>query len=94
MEFINIGEQRAVALTKALSRVKLAAMYQLLGVRNFGSCQDQWKYVRCNHARVKDNSLIPKEGGRVESVAGFLKNRAEINQYFLISYYFTYGKLR
>ena len=39
-EFVNTGEQRADVLTKALTGVKLAAMRQLLGVRNLESCQD------------------------------------------------------
>ncbi|KAG6493563.1 hypothetical protein ZIOFF_048555 [Zingiber officinale] len=40
VEFVNTGEQRADALTKALPGVKLAAMRQLLGVRDLQSCQD------------------------------------------------------
>lgn len=40
VEFVNTGEQRADALTKALSGVKLAAMRQLLGVRDLDTCQD------------------------------------------------------
>ncbi|XP_039128856.1 uncharacterized mitochondrial protein AtMg00810-like [Dioscorea cayenensis subsp. rotundata] len=40
VEFVNTGEQRADALTKALSVVKLAAMRQLLGVRDLDTCQD------------------------------------------------------
>ncbi|KAG6535240.1 hypothetical protein ZIOFF_000205 [Zingiber officinale] len=37
VEFVNTGEQRADALTKALPGVKLAAMRQLLGVRDLQS---------------------------------------------------------
>lgn len=40
VEFVNTGEQRADVLTKALTRVKLAAMRQLLGVRNLEPCQN------------------------------------------------------
>ncbi|KAG6471158.1 hypothetical protein ZIOFF_072259 [Zingiber officinale] len=40
VEFVNTGEQRTDALTKALPGVKLAAMRQLLGVRDLQSCQD------------------------------------------------------
>lgn len=40
VEFVNTGEQRADVLTKALTGVKLAAMRQLLGVRNLESCQN------------------------------------------------------
>ncbi|KAG6524466.1 hypothetical protein ZIOFF_014375 [Zingiber officinale] len=40
VEFINTGEQRADALTKALPGVKLAAMRQLLGIRDLQSCPD------------------------------------------------------
>ncbi|KAG6471152.1 hypothetical protein ZIOFF_072253 [Zingiber officinale] len=40
VEFVNTGEQRADALTKALPGVKLATMRQLLGVRDLQSCQD------------------------------------------------------
>ncbi|KAG6502524.1 hypothetical protein ZIOFF_034808 [Zingiber officinale] len=40
VEFVNTGEQRADALTKALSGVKLAAMRHLLGVRDLQPCQD------------------------------------------------------
>ncbi|KAG6517847.1 hypothetical protein ZIOFF_021246 [Zingiber officinale] len=40
VEFVNTGEQRADALTKVLPGVKLAAMRQLLGVRDLQSCQD------------------------------------------------------
>ncbi|KAG6471943.1 hypothetical protein ZIOFF_069396 [Zingiber officinale] len=40
VEFVNTGEQRADALTKALPGVKLAAMRQLLGVRDLEPCQD------------------------------------------------------
>ena len=40
VEFINTGEQQADVLTKALTEVKLAAMRQLLGVRNLESCQN------------------------------------------------------
>ncbi|KAG6499643.1 hypothetical protein ZIOFF_039433 [Zingiber officinale] len=40
VEFVNTGEQRADALTKALPGVKLAAMRQLLGVRDLQSCPD------------------------------------------------------
>ncbi|KAI4325851.1 hypothetical protein MLD38_031215 [Melastoma candidum] len=40
VEFINIGEQRADALTKTLSGVKLATSRQLLGVCDLESCQD------------------------------------------------------
>ncbi|XP_042404662.1 uncharacterized mitochondrial protein AtMg00810-like [Zingiber officinale] len=40
VEFVNTGEQRADALTKALPGVKLAAMRQLLSVRDLQSCQD------------------------------------------------------
>ncbi|KAG6539068.1 hypothetical protein ZIOFF_004221 [Zingiber officinale] len=40
VEFVNTGEQRADVLTKALSGVKLAAMRQLLGVRDLQQCQD------------------------------------------------------
>ncbi|KAK8686369.1 hypothetical protein V6N13_125394 [Hibiscus sabdariffa] len=40
VEFVNTGEQRADALTKALTGVKLAAMRQLLGVRDLESSQD------------------------------------------------------
>ncbi|KAG6530926.1 hypothetical protein ZIOFF_004693 [Zingiber officinale] len=40
VEFVNTGEQRADALTKALPGVKLAAMRQLLGARDLQSCQD------------------------------------------------------
>ncbi|KAG6494785.1 hypothetical protein ZIOFF_042546 [Zingiber officinale] len=40
VEFVNTGEQRADVLTKALSGVKLAAMRQLLGVRDLQPCQD------------------------------------------------------
>ncbi|KAG6500439.1 hypothetical protein ZIOFF_040284 [Zingiber officinale] len=40
VEFVNTGEQRANALTKALPGVKLAAMRQLLGIRDLQSCPD------------------------------------------------------
>ncbi|KAG6531657.1 hypothetical protein ZIOFF_005473 [Zingiber officinale] len=40
VEFVNTGEQRADALTKALPGVKLAAMRQLLGIRDLQSCPD------------------------------------------------------
>ncbi|KAG6467872.1 hypothetical protein ZIOFF_072436 [Zingiber officinale] len=40
VEFVNTGEQRADALTKALPGVKLAAMRQLLDVCDLQSCQD------------------------------------------------------
>ncbi|KAG6515151.1 hypothetical protein ZIOFF_025536 [Zingiber officinale] len=40
VEFVNTGEQRADALTKALPGVKLAVMRQLLGVRDLQSCPD------------------------------------------------------
>ncbi|KAG6495659.1 hypothetical protein ZIOFF_043485 [Zingiber officinale] len=40
VEFVNTGEQRADALTKALLGVKLAVMRQLLGVRDLEPCQD------------------------------------------------------
>ncbi|KAG6481981.1 hypothetical protein ZIOFF_058605 [Zingiber officinale] len=38
--FVNTGEQRADALTKALPGVKLAAMRHLLGVHDLQPCQD------------------------------------------------------
>jgi len=40
VDFVNSGEQRADALTKALSGVKLASMRQLLGVRDLNAYQD------------------------------------------------------
>ncbi|KAG6502110.1 hypothetical protein ZIOFF_041999 [Zingiber officinale] len=40
VEFVNTGEQRANALTKTLPGVKLAAMRQLLDVRDLQPCQD------------------------------------------------------
>ena len=40
VEFVNTGEQRADALTKTLTGVKLAAMRHQLGVRDLESCQD------------------------------------------------------
>lgn len=40
VEFITTGEQRADALTKELSGVKLAVMRQLLGVRDLEPCQN------------------------------------------------------
>ncbi|KAG6537916.1 hypothetical protein ZIOFF_003019 [Zingiber officinale] len=40
VEFVNIGEQRVDALTKALPEVKLAVMRQLLGVHDLEPCQD------------------------------------------------------
>ncbi|KAG6499559.1 hypothetical protein ZIOFF_039349 [Zingiber officinale] len=49
VEFVNTGEQRADALTKALPGVKLAAMRQLLSVRDLQSCHlcacsSMWRY--------------------------------------------------
>ncbi|KAG6475649.1 hypothetical protein ZIOFF_064878 [Zingiber officinale] len=40
VEFVNTGEQRADALTKALPGVKLVAMRQLLDIRDLQSCPD------------------------------------------------------
>ncbi|KAG6483048.1 hypothetical protein ZIOFF_059688 [Zingiber officinale] len=40
IEFVNTDEQRADVLTKALPEVKLAAMQQLLGVRDLEPCQE------------------------------------------------------